>query len=295
MEKKLKYLFEWRDATLGDSGPESPFTRLVLLTLSTHMDLDGKSCFPSQRLLAKETKLSRRAIGIHLRKAEQDGWIIRESRNGKGQGWKRHKYIPKIPKGGEPGSLPLSEKVGNHIPHVTQKGGEPHAEGGEPDDKKVGNHVPLSSSVSSSESSSGKEPLPTNEEIKESALGKVKSDIKTVADKLHQEKHFLRVHEFVNTMLNNKMNPRAILHALTRGYLKTGINPHYWPYCQKIVEVEDGNYNAQQYAKVNFSETQDKPMYRYVDEVVPKDDTDRVPISEAQERIGKLANSMRGM
>ena len=122
--------------------------------LSTHMTIDGTSCFPSVDLLAQETKLSKRSVCTHLEKAESSGWISRESKKSSGQAWRQYHYTPKIPEGGEGDSTALSEKVVNEVQQLTLEGGEPLSKGGEPDDIKVVNEVHSSSSKSSSKSSS---------------------------------------------------------------------------------------------------------------------------------------------
>lgn len=144
-EQKTNFLFQWRKAIVSKDGPKSWMIRFVLGFLSFHMDKDGGSCYPSTRTLAIETGLSRRTVETYLKKAESEGWIKKEFAGLSGQGWKRHKYTPLIP-----------EKVAHVMSHVTQKGGEPHAKGGEPDDIKVAQDVPTRSSTSSLKRSTGK-------------------------------------------------------------------------------------------------------------------------------------------
>jgi hypothetical protein len=67
-------IFEWRKAFMSPSGPEST-TRLVLLAISTHMTIEGKSAWPSYECLARETGLSTRSVGEHVRRAEIWGWL----------------------------------------------------------------------------------------------------------------------------------------------------------------------------------------------------------------------------
>lgn len=134
-------LFTWRDAVMSEHGPAASTTRHVLLTLGTHMDAQGGSCFPSTRTLATETALSRKTVEKHLRLAEDGGWIERKPRSGSGQGWRRMEYSATVP-----------EKVGNDVTHVSPEGGESGSprsgKGGESDALKVGNVVPLSTSKS---------------------------------------------------------------------------------------------------------------------------------------------------
>ena len=58
--------------------------------------VEGFSCYPSTRRLAKNTGLSQRAVCEHLAKAEALGWIERHE-HGSGKKWKGHEYIPCIP------------------------------------------------------------------------------------------------------------------------------------------------------------------------------------------------------
>ena len=87
----------WRAAVLGPDGPPSPTTRAVLLALGTHMDDQGGSCFPSADLLAKETRLSKRAVLKHIQFAIAEMWIERTLAMGHGKGWKRAEYQATVP------------------------------------------------------------------------------------------------------------------------------------------------------------------------------------------------------
>ena len=55
-------------------------------------------------------------------------------------------------------------------------------------------------------------------------------------------------------MLKQGKNERAILHTLTRCYLKHQTQPFTkkdspWAYCIKIIQVENGNFNERDYLK----------------------------------------------
>ncbi len=89
--------------------------------------------------------------------------------------------------------------------------------------------------------------LPTPEEIQESSDPKIKEYIENVCTKLYEEKIFLDVYAFKNKMAKNKKNGRGILHVLTRCYLSKPEEP--WGFCQKIIAVEDLNYNERDYRK----------------------------------------------
>ncbi|KKL64789.1 hypothetical protein LCGC14_2161410, partial [marine sediment metagenome] len=67
-------LHEWRWRFTRSPGPPASTTRLVLLVLSIYMDRVGE-CWPSIGELACACALSERAIGKHIRLAEDGGWI----------------------------------------------------------------------------------------------------------------------------------------------------------------------------------------------------------------------------
>lgn len=82
---------------VGENGPASAAERHVLLTLSLHTDVTGGSCFPSIRLLVRETRRSSRTLTAILRNAESSGWITRTARptGGRGRpGWDYQLVIP---------------------------------------------------------------------------------------------------------------------------------------------------------------------------------------------------------
>ena len=95
--KPKPLLFVWRELLLSVNGPRSSTTRHVLLTLATHMDKKGGSCFPTIGQLSDETRLSRRVVGVHLQVANEDGWLDIYEHFGKGQAWRNHGYIATLP------------------------------------------------------------------------------------------------------------------------------------------------------------------------------------------------------
>lgn len=149
-EQILRPLFDWRSAVASELGPESPVTRHVLLTLSLHMSVKGDSCFPSIRLLAEETALSKTSIVTHLDTANRTGWICKRERPERsGQGWRRMEYIASIPGDVEKA---LKAAINEGVPPpVPPSEGVPRGEQGVPPDReKVDHDVVLSSSVNSS-------------------------------------------------------------------------------------------------------------------------------------------------
>jgi hypothetical protein len=89
--------------------------------------------------------------------------------------------------------------------------------------------------------------LPSKEEIQESSDPKIEEHIQHVCDRLYEEKIFPDVNAFKNKMLKGKKNGRGVLHALARCYIAKPEDP--WGYCQKIISIEDGNYNERDYRK----------------------------------------------
>jgi hypothetical protein len=89
--------------------------------------------------------------------------------------------------------------------------------------------------------------LPTKEEIQESSDPKLEEDIGKVCQRLYEDKIFPEVNAFKNKMRKNKKNLRAILHVLSRCYLSKPDDP--WAFCQKIIQLEDLNYNERDYRK----------------------------------------------
>ena len=89
--------------------------------------------------------------------------------------------------------------------------------------------------------------LPTKEEIQESSDPKLEEDIGKVCQRLYEDKIFPEVNVFKNKMRKNKKNLRAILHVLSRCYLSKPDDP--WAFCQKIIQLEDLNYNERDYQK----------------------------------------------
>jgi hypothetical protein len=100
-----KFLFEWREALMSDSGPEDSTTNHILLVLSTYMDTDGRSCFPSIETVAANSKRHPDTVKKILRKAAKQGWIGKFPRFVGGE-QTSNGYVAKIPPGvitGTPG------------------------------------------------------------------------------------------------------------------------------------------------------------------------------------------------
>lgn len=91
--------------------------------------------------------------------------------------------------------------------------------------------------------------VPNSEYLKEGSEKKIMDDIDMVCEQLKESKIFPLALKFKNTMLKENKNVRAILHTLSRCYLKKQFNGGPWAYCKKIIEVENGNYNESDYKK----------------------------------------------
>lgn len=105
---------------------------------------------------------------------------------------------------------------------------------------------PRNTSLKKEETPTG---FPSNEEIKEGSKIKIDEYIKEIGKRLYEEKIFPKIHSFINTMKKQKKNRKAILHTISRCYLKKPEDP--WAYCEKIIQKEDGDYNAKDYQKAH--------------------------------------------
>jgi len=78
-----KFLHSWKDQFRNSDLPSS--RKLVLFVLADHMNGSGKSCYPTQTQIAKETSLSRKTVGTYLERCEELGWITRYQHNSSDQ------------------------------------------------------------------------------------------------------------------------------------------------------------------------------------------------------------------
>lgn len=89
--------WNWRELVASELSGLPPTTRLVLLTISLHMNENGANCWPSQASIVKRTGLSERAVREHLDIAERYQWIRVEQRRRPGKAWFNHQYYPIVP------------------------------------------------------------------------------------------------------------------------------------------------------------------------------------------------------
>ena len=71
-------VFAWMKSVRDSSLP--PVTRLVLLTMVTWIDNRTGLCFPSLQTLAEGTGLAKSTVAVHLRRAEEAGFLRRTQR-----------------------------------------------------------------------------------------------------------------------------------------------------------------------------------------------------------------------
>lgn len=145
-------IFSWVDAIKKSSLP--PVTRHVLLNLSTYMNQDGESCYPSIDEQARSTGLSRRSVIGHLSYAITAGFLYKTTHQFKGQKWRRNEYCAGFPKACE---LIRAEDVAaeggeRYTPRtvIIDEGGDRGApEGGDRHDHKVVHDVHSNYSLNS--------------------------------------------------------------------------------------------------------------------------------------------------
>lgn len=115
--------------------------------------------------------------------------------------------------------------------------------------------IPSSPNPIEEQSTAGAESkrLPTKDELENGSPILIKQTIKDMTEKLYNEKIFPKVHVFKNMMVKDGKNDSAILHVLSRCYLKGSTDKFDskgpWGYCVAIMKVENGNYNERDHQK----------------------------------------------
>lgn len=89
--------WRWLQAIASEQGPRDPVTRLVLMTLSLHMNQKGDNAWPAQSTLAKRSGLSERCVRTHLHLADAAGWLSVYDKRPAGKGWRRREYVATVP------------------------------------------------------------------------------------------------------------------------------------------------------------------------------------------------------
>lgn len=72
-------------------------TKLVLLTISLHMNELGENAFASQETIATEASLSRKAVVEHIGIAVKKGWLVARKHGFAGRRWNHNEYRPRWP------------------------------------------------------------------------------------------------------------------------------------------------------------------------------------------------------
>lgn len=90
--------FSWQHTIIRSQL--EPTTRLVCLTIGTHMAADGSGCFPSYATIAEETGLSRSTVILHVQKAPDAGYLTITSRDRENGSHTSNLYQPTMPAGG---------------------------------------------------------------------------------------------------------------------------------------------------------------------------------------------------
>ena len=72
-------------------------------------------------------------------------------------------------------------------------------------------------------------------------------ELDKVCKDLYDKKIWLKVWVFKNAQLKRKKNKDAILHALRACLIKGQFQHGPWAYAEKIMQIENGNYNEREY------------------------------------------------
>lgn len=88
--------FLWQKAIVSCGDDIESSTKLLLLTLSTYMNKNGR-CWPSIKTLAKNMLMQKRTVLRHIEVATKQGWLNISKNSGQGQGWKRNLYQANFP------------------------------------------------------------------------------------------------------------------------------------------------------------------------------------------------------
>jgi hypothetical protein len=102
---RLPFVVRWRIAIAGSALKS--MQKLVAFTLSLYADSDGRNAFPSELALVEASSASERTVRDALRELGEAAWLIKEQRNGSGQGWRWNFYTLTIPEGAARPALPM--------------------------------------------------------------------------------------------------------------------------------------------------------------------------------------------
>lgn len=101
-------VWRWRHAVAQSSLHAT--TKHVLSTLSTWMNSNGGSCYPSVELVAKRSGFTKKTVCTHLKIAEAAGWIEIDKAGFNGRAWRRNEYEARFPDGDDDSSKSATRK-----------------------------------------------------------------------------------------------------------------------------------------------------------------------------------------
>jgi hypothetical protein len=90
-----RFLFTWKKRFMDSDLPSS--AKLVLHTLADHMNIQGRSCYPTQEKISLEASLSSKTVRSHLDNCVAGGWIMRYPHRLVGQDFWNYGYIARLP------------------------------------------------------------------------------------------------------------------------------------------------------------------------------------------------------
>ena len=90
-----QYIFEWRRRFMGSDL--SNLSKLVLHTLSNHMDSSGRSCYPTQEQISKESSMTVKTARKHVELCVNEGWVDKYIHSTDNQKYWNYGYLAKIP------------------------------------------------------------------------------------------------------------------------------------------------------------------------------------------------------
>ena len=163
-------MWRWRWAIGNSDLPAT--TRDVLRVLSEFMNREGDRCFPPIGDLVEKSGRDRKTIRIHLRAAEEKGWLRVESAGMKGQKWRQKKYVARWPdgyshpellqQGGGVMPSPYDDATTGEVGELRPEAGgaAPHKLGAE---RPLYNNSPLTSPINSPERGAGERALTPTE------------------------------------------------------------------------------------------------------------------------------------
>jgi putative DNA primase/helicase len=91
------FIFTWRERFMSSRLPSN--SKLLLHTLSCHMDSSGRSCYPTQEQIGKEASMNLKTVRAHIKICVDTGWIKKYRHTSGEQEFWNYGYIAKLPDG----------------------------------------------------------------------------------------------------------------------------------------------------------------------------------------------------